>query len=63
MKKKMKVKVIADQPLEGQGSIKHLIGKEYTVKFYDKDDESVSVIDGMEGEIVLNKSECIVLEA
>lgn len=61
MKKKMKV--IADQPLEGQGSIKHLIGKEYIVKFYDKDDESVSVIDGMEGEIVLNKSEYIVLEA
>lgn len=59
----MKVKVIADNPLEGQGSIKHLIGNVYEVMIYDEEDHSVSVLDYMEGMIVLNKSEYIVPEA
>lgn len=59
----MKVKVIADNPMEGQETIKHLIGNVYKVKFYDREDESVSVIDNMESEIVLNKSEYAILEA
>lgn len=60
----MKVKVIANQPLDGQSDIQHLIGKEYEVKFYDQEDESVSVIDdSFGGEIVLNKGEYAILEA
>jgi hypothetical protein len=59
----MKVKVIADNSLEGQGTIKHLIGNVYEVKMYDEEDHSVSVLDDMEGMIVLNKSEYAVLEA
>ena len=59
----MKVKVIADNPLEGQGSIKHLIGNVYEVIIYDEEDHSVRVLDYMEGMVVLNKSEYIVLEA
>lgn len=58
----MRVKVIANKPLHGQDSIDDLIGKEYTVEFYDDDDDSVSVIDDVRGMISLNKSEYIILE-
>lgn len=58
----MRIKVIADKPLDGQDSIKDLIGKEYTVDFHDEDDDSVSVIDDVRGSISLNKSEYIILE-
>lgn len=59
----MKVKLIDDKPLTYQESIEHLIGNVYEVIYYDQEDESVSVMDeSFGGEIVLNKSEYIILD-
>lgn len=62
----MKIRVVANKPTSDQiyGSLDHLMGKEFEVVLYDKENDEVSIIDttpesegGFNGEIVLNKDE------
>jgi|GEM_PF-4785378 len=65
----MKVRVIASKPdtqriAVAQLSIEHLIGKIYEVKYYDKEDQSVTVYEeSFGGDIVLNKDEYELVKA
>ncbi|ANB57161.1 hypothetical protein GFC29_1381 [Anoxybacillus sp. B7M1] len=65
----MKVKVIANKPdtrprTGAQLPIEHLIGKIYEVKYYDKEDQSVTVYEeSFGGDIVLNKNEYEIMKA
>lgn len=61
----MKVIVITSEPVDkGQDPIEKLIGKEYDVTDFDKEDNSVSVYDEhiFKGYIVLNENEYEIME-
>lgn len=58
----MKIKIIESDPANGQGGINHLIGEEFNVIYFDKEELEYSVIEEGNGEIVINQSECIVIE-
>lgn len=61
----MRIKVVTSNPAGSKGyeqdHIDSIIGREYEVVLFDKDDDSVSVIEPefWKGEIVLNKEEYV----
>lgn len=58
MKKPKRVKVVANVPSHSQCSIQELIGKEFKVKAFNKENQEVTVdSEEFKGLVVLNKDE------